>query len=184
MEKRDFIKEFMKNRKMIGSLRPSSRFLTFKILQNINFNSAKTIVELGPGTGVFTREILDKMNKDCKLLVFELNSEFYQKLKVNIQDHRLILIHDDAEKLEYYLEKYGLEKADIIVSSLPLTNFSPELRESIIQKSKSALKDDGKFIQFQYSLQSKSYFLEQFSEVKVDFTLWNLPPAFVFSCQK
>ena len=59
-KKRSFITQFLKESKMVGSVRPSSRFLMEKMLQNIDFENSKIIVELGPGTGVFTYEILKK----------------------------------------------------------------------------------------------------------------------------
>ena len=80
-EKKTFLKQFLKEKKMVGSIRPSSRFLTEKMLENVDFNSAKVIVELGPGTGVFTKKIIEKMAEDAVLLVFELNDNFFNLLK-------------------------------------------------------------------------------------------------------
>jgi phosphatidylethanolamine/phosphatidyl-N-methylethanolamine N-methyltransferase len=51
--KKSFIKQFWAEKKMVGSMTPSSRFLTQKMLKNIDFKKVKLIVELGPGTGVF-----------------------------------------------------------------------------------------------------------------------------------
>ena len=57
--KRNFIKQFLKDKKMVGALAPSSRFLGERMLENIDFSTDKIILELGPGTGVFT----DLVNK-------------------------------------------------------------------------------------------------------------------------
>jgi len=95
-EKKGFLKQFWKEKKMVGAMAPSSRFLAKKMLKNIDFNSEKVIVELGPGTGVFTKEIIQKMAPDAHLLVFELNDNFYKALKKSIHDERVILIHDTA----------------------------------------------------------------------------------------
>ena len=85
---------------MIGSVRPSSSFLAEKMLKHIDFNTDKIIVELGPGTGVFTEKIIAKMGVDSKLLVFELNKTFIRNLRKTIKDDRVILINDSAEKIE------------------------------------------------------------------------------------
>lgn len=184
MEKRKFIKAFFKDAKMVGSMRPSSKYLTRKMLDGIDFNEAKIIVELGPGTGVFTREILAQMAPDATLLVFELHDEFFHILNKSITDKRVHFIHDSAEKIEEYLTQYNLHKADAVVSSLPLANFPNALRSSIVGAAKNALTDDGLLTQFQYSLQSKKYLESTFDDVKINYTFWNFPPAFVYTCRK
>ncbi len=183
-KKRSFITQFFKESKMVGSVRPSSRFLMEKMLKNIDFENSKIIVELGPGTGVFTYEILKKMAPDAVLLVFELNQRFIRTLKGNIKDKRAIFIYDSAEKMEEYLQKNNLENADVIVSSLPLFNFPQELRETIIQNSYKTLKNSGKYIQFQYSTQAKKMLESTFDSVEITFTPLNFPPAFVYTCEK
>jgi phosphatidylethanolamine/phosphatidyl-N-methylethanolamine N-methyltransferase len=183
-EKKSFIRHFIKERKMVGALAPSSRFLAHKMLKRIDFGQAQVIVELGPGTGVFTKRILKKMRPDGKLLVFELNDSFYEQLKKRFSDERLVLIHDSAEHIEKYLEKYQLPNADVVISSLPLANFPKELRSSILSASHRSLTNTGQYIQFQYSLQSRKFIKRTFGKMNIDFTPLNLPPAFVYTCKK
>jgi phosphatidylethanolamine/phosphatidyl-N-methylethanolamine N-methyltransferase len=183
-KKRAFLKQFIQDRKTVGSVRPSSRFLSEKMLENIDFLDAKTIVELGPGTGVFTEKILEKMAVDAQLLVFELNKNFMRGLRKKIKDPRVIFIHDSAEKMEEYLEKHHLAQADVIISSLPLFNFPQELRETIISNAYKILKNAGKYIQFQYSTQAKKLLETTFDQVSITFTPLNFPPAFVYTCDK
>lgn len=183
-EKKNFRKQFWKDKKTVGSMTPSSRFLTQKMLENIDFNTSKVFVELGPGTGVFTEEVISKMGKDAVLLVFEINDSFYDDLKRRIHDGRVHLIHDSAEKIEEYLQQFQLEKADVVISSLPLAVFSSELRENILAEAKKSLKQGGKYIQFQYSLQAKSNLKKLYENVKITFTPFNFPPAFVYTCTK
>lgn len=183
-EKKNFRKQFWKDRKMVGSMTPSSRFLTHKMLENIDFKSARVLVELGPGTGVFTEEIISRMDNDCVLLVFEVNDSFYEDLFARIKDERVHLVHDSAEKIDDYLQKYQLDKADVVISSLPLAVFSNELRKNILAAAESSLKPTGKYIQFQYSLQAKSGLKKLYKNVDITFTPFNFPPAFVYTCSK
>jgi phosphatidylethanolamine/phosphatidyl-N-methylethanolamine N-methyltransferase len=183
-EVKNFRKEFWKEKKTVGAMAPSSRYLTEKMLKNIDFKSAKVLVELGPGTGVFTHEIIARMGKDATLLVFEINDSFFDGLQKKIKDSRVHLIHDSAERIDFYLKKYHLEKADAVISSLPLAVFPPQLRTSILQASEEALIPAGKYIQFQYSLQSKSLLKKLYKQVKISFTPLNFPPAFVYTCLK
>ena len=180
--KRNFIKQFFKNKNMVGAISPSSKFLGKKMLSNIDFNSAKVIIELGPGTGVFTDLIIQRMAPDAKLLVFELNDNFHESLAARINDPRVHVFHESAANIHSQLNKD--EQADVIVSSLPLMVFSEELRNSVISESYQTLKDDGTYVQFQYSLQSKKLLEAIYKRVSVSFTFKNIPPAFVYKCTK
>ncbi|PRP96638.1 hypothetical protein TUN_33020 [Bacillus sp. M21] len=59
-----FLSEFIKNPKNTGAIAPSSKILATKMVDTINFETAKCIVELGPGTGVFTKEIIKRKKKE------------------------------------------------------------------------------------------------------------------------
>ncbi len=182
--KRNFLKEFFKDRKMVGAVSPSTRFLGEKMLASIDFDKAKGLVELGPGTGVFTEVIIKRMRKDAKLLVFELNDEFYHDLNDRIDDPRVQIIHDPAENIAKYLpeEEYGNQ--DAVISSLPLMVFPDELRRNVVNAGYNALKSSGVYVQFQYSLKSKKFLESIYKSVKITFTIKNFPPAFVYTCKK
>ena len=182
-EKKSFIRQFWKEKKMVGAMAPSSRFLAAKMVKVIDFNTADVIIELGPGTGVFTKELLKNMRPETKLLAFELNDTFYEVLKKDITDDRLVLIHDSAEKMQEYLNKHGVDNADIVVSALPLSVFSDSLRDAVLDASKASLKENGQYVQFQYSLYSKKHIKKRFNKMSIDFTALNLPPAFIYSCK-
>ncbi|MFM7662629.1 MAG: class I SAM-dependent methyltransferase [Bacteroidota bacterium] len=184
MSKKSFLKEFIRENKSVGSVTPSSRFLVSKILKSINFKEIKVIVELGPGTGVFTREIIKKLPENVIFLVLEINEIFYSHLKKEFNQPNVILINGSAAQLLKHLKDNKLEYADTIVSSLPLSNFDKDFRNSIILEAYASLKSNGKFIQFQYSMQSKKTLNYLFRDVKIGFTAFNFPPAFVYVCSK
>jgi phospholipid N-methyltransferase len=179
--KRKFLKEFWKDKQMVGAICPSTCFLGEKMIENVDFDKARMIVELGPGTGVFTELILNRMHPDAKLLVFELNDSFYQNLAKRFDDPRVQIIHDSAEKIADYTDG---KKVDAVISSLPLMVFSEELRNNVVNAAYDSLKKDGKYMQFQYSLQSKKLLQSVYKTVSVKFTMKNLPPAFIYTCSK
>lgn len=183
-EKRSFIRNFFKERKMVGAMAPSSKFLAKKMLGKIPFGEAKVIVELGPGTGVFTRRIIEQLHPEGKLFVFELNDNFMSALKKEITDPRVILIHDSAEKIGEYLDQHQIKHADAVVSSLPLANFPAELKNRILQESHRVMHDKALYVQFQYSLNAKKNIKQYYSNVEITFTPANFPPAFVYYCRK
>jgi len=179
-----FIKEFWKDKKMIGSMVPSSKYLAAKMLDHIPFKNTKLIIELGPGTGIFTEKIIQKLDVTTQLIVLELNSEFYQELKAKICQTNVHIKEASADKIGEIMLELGFEKADIIISSLPLANFSAKLRNSILEVVKESLNENGSFIQFQYSLNAYKNLKQLFPVVKLNFTALNFPPAFVYTCSK
>lgn len=184
MTKRKFIKQFFKDKQMVGAVSPSSRFLGEKMLENVCFDSSELIVELGPGTGVFTDQIIDRMSPFAKLLVFELNDDFFALLNKRINDPRVQIIHDSATNIAKYLKDDEKNAVDTIISSLPLMVFSEELRNEVIETSYNSLKENGLYVQFQYSLQSKKLLSQKYNKVELAFTVKNFPPAFVYTCRK
>ncbi|NDE11756.1 MAG: phospholipid methyltransferase [Chitinophagia bacterium] len=179
-----FIKEFWKDKKMIGSMVPSSKYLAAKMLDHIPFKNTKLIIELGPGTGIFTEKIIQKLDVTTQLIVLELNSEFYQELKAKICHTNVHIKEASADKIGEIMLELGFEKADVIISSLPLANFSAKLRNSILEVVKESLNENGSFIQFQYSLNAYKNLKQLFPVVKLNFTALNFPPAFVYTCSK
>jgi phosphatidylethanolamine/phosphatidyl-N-methylethanolamine N-methyltransferase len=182
--RKSFLRNFWKEKKMVGAMSPSSRFLAKKMLEPLDFQQMRVIVELGPGTGVFTRRMLEQLRPDGVLLVFELNDNFMKLLQKEFKDPRVHLIHDSAEKIGEYLEKLGLSNADAVVSSLPLANFPEDLRSRILNESYKVMTDRSLYVQFQYSLNAKKAIKALFRSVEITFTAVNFPPAFVYTCRK
>lgn len=84
-----------------------------KVIPNIN--DKNVFLELGPGKGALTKEILLKGNQ---LIAIEIDKELIDYLKNNLDNKNLYLIHDDFLKidLEKLLKKY---KEVNFVSNLP-----------------------------------------------------------------
>jgi phospholipid N-methyltransferase len=182
--KKKFWRQFLKSRKEIGSVTPSSRFLTKGIIEKIDFSVANVIVELGPGTGVFTFEILQKMSPNCRLIVVELNDEMFDILQKKVVDPRVSLVHGSATDLFEILGAHGIQEADVIVSSLPLSVMPEQIAENILKSSAEVLALNGRYIQFMYSLVLKKKLEYYFSSLKQSYVFLNLPPAFIFDCRK
>ena len=164
-----------------GAFFPSSSFLAKKMIKNAK---GSVVLELGPGTGVFTKEILNRLPKDGILISIEFNETFAKYIRENIVDDRLILITGDALLMKKYLTENGIDKVDYIVSGLPLGHFSKDLKNKILTEAKNCLKDDGIFIQFEYFLAGIKSVKRVFPKVDIGFELFNFPPAFVMECKK
>ena len=176
-----FLKRFIDEPKKIGSLTPSSRFLVSKMLDDLPWKNFSHVAELGAGTGTFTAQIVKRKSPACKLLVVEQDFAMRQLLE---EKYPQASFESYAENLCVAVRRENFVPLDCVVSSLPFANMGESLRRQIIENVYRALKPNGIFVAFQYSLQMKSLLNEYFSDVKIDFALLNFPPAFVYFCRK
>ena len=173
-----FIKKFVTEPRTIGSVAPSSPQLVDSMLQNADWGKIRAIAELGAGTGVMTRAIIERRSKDSELMVFEIEEELREKLK----EETGLEIYSDARSLPEVMKSRGIKKADLIVSSLPFTVLPREVTAAVMDGVTKSLAPDGSFVAFQYSLHMKGTLEKLFEKVEVRFVMMNIPPAFVYEC--
>jgi phosphatidylethanolamine/phosphatidyl-N-methylethanolamine N-methyltransferase len=179
-----FLSTFFSERKQVGAVAPSSRFLVKSMCDKIDFENSKVILELGPGTGVFTKEILKRALPDATIILLELNENFYKLLKETFTDPRVEVLYRSADEIDVVLKERNIEKVDAILSSLPLTVIPAEVKEKIVSQSYAALKVGGTYVQYQYSLNAKKLLTATFGKLKMGFVAINVPPAFVYLAKK
>lgn len=176
-----FFMEYLKNPSKIGAIAPSSKWLAKKMVGQIRFKECRCIVEYGPGTGVFTDEVI-RRKKNITFIVIEQNREFYLRLKKKYSKIKnLVLINGDASNIEKYLADRGIDKVDYIISGLPFASLPSKVSHNILKATQKVIGRKGKFITFQYTLLKKKFFLNYFSIDKITFEIKNLPPAFVLT---
>lgn len=183
-EKLMFFSAFLEKPREIGSVMPSSRFLIKKMLKNIDFENARCIVEYGPGTGKITKEILKRASKDCKVLCFEINKRLTSYLKRQIRDERLIIINDSAENIKEHLKNLGIKETDYVISGLPFSTLPRRKKYIIIGETKDTLNSKGKFVVYQFISSLKKHLYGSFSKITTSFIPLNIPPCFVYVCEK
>lgn len=182
MSKRQFLREFIKDYKQIGSVTPSSKILTKKITKYLDGNRPMTIVELGTGTGTFTRFIGQRMHPDSKFITFEINKRFYEKAKKELAHLNIEFAFDSAENIGKYLAKD--EKIDVVISGLPLFNFPKKIMNNILFQIFENLDENGVYSQYQYAIFNKKRYKKYFKTIDIDFVLQNIPPSFIYHCFK
>ena len=79
-----FAGNFIRHPYMLGSIIPSSRFLVNQVLEPIDWERARVIVEYGPGVGTITGEILRRMHSDAHLVAIETNRAFVRFLQSSL----------------------------------------------------------------------------------------------------
>ena len=181
-ESMTFIKRFAKSPRRIGSVTPSSKFLTDAMLDCIDWENANYIAELGAGTGVFTREIVKRAKPDAKILVFEIDPALRKIIQEEHPEHKGLSLHSDAQELITYMKDSGITALDYVISSLPFTVLPPRTTVRILDAVVRGLKPEGHLVAYQYSPLMKHVLTKKFVRVKTSFVMWNIPPALVYDC--
>ena len=175
----------------VASVTPTSRFGVEKVLEKINFQKNRVILEYGPGTGNFTEPLLKNMNENSKLIAIEKNSDFCRVLQKSIQDPRLLLFEDSAENVLDVLKSCngtGDLKADCIISGIPFSLLSKKRKMAILKNTHAALKKGGQFLAYQAFFQFpdilKIPLEEMFGDVQAQYYMFSLPPLLILEAVK
>jgi phospholipid N-methyltransferase len=214
---RVFWREFRQAYQTTGSVLPSGRALAAALCQYVcepgeaasaaagngavGRNQGRRILEVGPGTGAVTGRIISDLRPGDRLVLVERNEQFVARLRARLADElgaaraadRITLLRAGVEEL---VED---QRFDLIISGLPLNNFSVELVERVLEKLRRLLAPRGTLSFFEYVAVRKAKSLVssraererlrgvgrvlsevlQRREVRRDLVLANVPPAWV-----
>jgi phospholipid N-methyltransferase len=176
-----FLRRFVGAPRQVGSVIPSSPFLTRAVMDKIAWNDARYVAELGAGTGVFTRAIVRNLKPEGSVLVFEIDPALRNIIE---KEHEDLSVYGDARELAEIMGEKNIRQLDYIVSSLPFAVLPPRMTAAILDAVDKCLKPGGKLVAYQYSKHMKPYFEKRFQSVRISFVLRNVPPAFVYECTK
>lgn len=178
-----FFQGFLRRPKQIASLMPSSRFLERRVASLAGLASARTVIELGPGTGGTTRALLDAMQPHASLLSIEIASDFIASLRA-IDDRRLTVHHGSAEHLPEILRQHAIGPADAIISGVPFSLLRPDARRRVVHAIWSALAPDGRFVAYQVRGRIRMLAKPLFGPAQVALELRNIPPLRIYAWRK
>jgi phospholipid N-methyltransferase len=179
-----FARTFLKEPKMLGSLVPSSRFLTSRLLRLIDWNRSQVIVEFGPGIGNMTFEILQRLRADALLVCIEKNAQFVEHLRNSCEDSRLIVVQGSAEHVVRILAGLSIRSVDYILSGIPFSVMPDPVREAVLKESYSVLRPGGEMIVYQFSSAVLPHLKPLFERVEEGREPLNILPARIFRCIK
>jgi phosphatidylethanolamine/phosphatidyl-N-methylethanolamine N-methyltransferase len=202
-----FFSQFTENFTTTGAIAPSSPLLGRAITHPLSRRSSRPvqILEVGPGTGAFTRQIMKHLRSGDCLEIYELNPRFCEHLRQNLPWE-----HFQSKEIHCRLHNADVRdigtdlQYDYIVCGLPFNNFEPELVSEILAVLIDRLATNGVFSYFEYNLshEFKSKFLKskdrqrmlRVGKIVRSFIeqhqfgyrqVWlNLPPARARYCQK
>jgi phosphatidylethanolamine/phosphatidyl-N-methylethanolamine N-methyltransferase len=184
-----FVREFLRSPGSVGAVWPSSPALAREIIRSAQVATADFVLEIGPGNGAFTGEILSSLRPGARFLAIEKSVELARGVAERFPAVRVVA--GCATELDSHLDGHG--SPDSVVSGLPWAAFGEPLQESLLRQITAALHPDGTFATFAYfgphRLKAGRAFREKlgkhFREIRRSpVVLANFPPAFVYFCRK
>jgi len=157
----------------------------------VDWERAGVVVEYGPGTGVFTHEIVQHVRPDATFFAVEANEAFAAAFRESFPD--ILLYEDSVENIGAICDQRQVSTIDCIVSGLPWAAFSEQKQDLYLDEMLRKMADGGQFSTFAYlqglvlpSARRFRHRLEEtFTSVETSDTVWkNLPPALVYRCRK
>lgn len=186
-----FLKRFLTHPSQVGAIAPSSPGLVDMMVDGFDWETSRSIIEYGPGTGVFTREIAARRHADATFFAIERAPELAAITRQACPD--VTVYEESAADVVRLARESGMQSVDAIICGLPWASFPESLQRSILDATVSVLKPGGRFATFAYwqgvvlpaGVRFHRRLRESFGEVRRSPTVWrNLPPAFVYRCVK
>lgn len=174
--------------KYIASVTPTSIYGVRKVCGKIDFDRAGVMIEFGPGTGVFTRYLLERIRSEARLILIERNPNFAGILREKFPDPRVSVVLDSAENVFPILDACGGLPADCILSGIPFSFLPAEVRKRIVTGSHDVLRPGGKFLAYQTFYQSAAHLRvpleERFGSIRLEYEMRNIPPLSIYEAIK
>jgi phospholipid N-methyltransferase len=180
----EFLRGFLAKPKEVGSIIPSSRFLERRIMRSADVARARTVVELGPGTGGTTRALLRALPPEGRLLAIEINPRFVRHIRGQIRDARLSVLEGSAADVGEILKREGLDGADVILSGIPFSTMPRPLGLEILRAVHGALRPGGRFVAYQFRDRVEALGREVLGHPKIQTEIRNVPPMRVYTWER
>ncbi|WP_426122420.1 class I SAM-dependent methyltransferase [Pararhizobium sp. PWRC1-1] len=175
-----FFRAWIANPLRVAAVAPSSVSLAQVMTKEIRAADGP-VLELGPGTGVFTRTLLSRGVAEADLTLVEFGADFAEMLRNRFPQAR-VLTMDAAQLAGRDLFPGAMVAA--VVSGLPLLSMPPRKIIGILSGAFCYIRPTGSFYQFTYGPRCPvpRPILDRLGlkAVRIGGTVRNLPPAAVY----
>ena len=187
----EFLGRFLKSPRTVGAILPSGEKLAEAMLDSVDWDAARCVLEFGPGTGPFTRRVPGRLHADGRFLAVERDPQFAARLRRELP-HVDVACADVCE-VGRELAARNLPPADAILCGLPWAAFPPDLQTRLMTATVGALAEGGTFATFAYvqgtilpaGRRLRGLLGAHFTTVRTSRVVWrNAPPALVYRCEK
>ena len=180
-----FFAKFLRHGTKIASLAPSSPWLSRATVRNVDWDNARVLVELGAGTGPITRVIAERARPDCKVIALERDRDFAEILRAKFRGQgNLEVVEGDVRDLAEILAEREIERADYVISGLPVPSFPRDLQRDLFRVVKRVLAPGGTYNQItELPWVYQGLYRKFFDDVRFAFEPRNFPPAGAYFCR-
>lgn len=179
-----FGREWLRSPLHVGAVAPSSAALARAITHGLTGDDGP-VIELGPGTGVFTAALLERGIPPERIATIESNQVFAAALAKRYP--QITVIGGDAARVRH-VTPFGPAGAALVICGLPLLSMPPEKVLRILGGSLAALRPGGELRLFTYGLRCpiSSAMRSRLGLVaqRTAFVLLNIPPATVYTLRR
>lgn len=148
-----FVGEFLRNFHTTGAILPSGRWLANALVRYVREpGGPRRILEVGPGTGAVTRRLVSVVRPEDRLDLVELNERFVERLNHRFQTEPAFqAVASQTRVLHCAIEDLPADdRYDLVISGLPLNNFSVATVEQILDVLTRLLCPGGTLSFFEY----------------------------------
>ena len=176
-----FGREWLRSPLRVGDVAPSSARLADAMTQGLTATCGP-VLELGPGTGVFTAALLRRRVPAAQVAVVEASESFAAALTLRFP--QVAVIHDDAARIRH-VTPFGPGGAEVVICGLPLLSMPPTKVLRIVAGCITVLKPKGELRLFTYGQRCPipAAMLVRLGLVaqRRTFVPLNMPPASVYA---
>ena len=176
-----FLKTWLKQPMRTGAVAPSSNTLARLITSDI-VPDGGPVIELGPGTGAFTRSILARGLPEEKLTLVENSPNFTALLRQRFPKAQLIEM--DVTRMRLRHDPWNNMQAQAVISGLPLLTMGLRAQWNVVGACMQSLRAGAAMYQFTYMTRCPiaPEILERHSlrAERIGSAMFNLPPASVY----
>jgi len=181
VEHHHFLRAWLRNPRAVGAMAPSGRALAQAITRHVGATTGP-VLELGCGTGVFTRALLAQGVAEHDLLLVERDAGFAQALRERFP--MAVVLEADAGAGVLRSALRALPQPGAAICGLPLLNMAPAQQVRVMHSLFSVLRPGAALYLFSYGPRSPlrgrvSRRLGLEAEL-VETVFGNLPPARVW----
>ena len=171
-----FLGQMMRRPTEVVAIAPSSAAVARRMTEGLE-QVQGPIVEIGPGTGSFTRAILERGIAPERLTLMEMNPVFCETLRQKFPG--VTVLNRPAQEIE----QIGLSNIGAVISGVPVLA-RPQIQRQVVGRALRVMAPGAIFVQITYSPGapiSDEMQAELGVSVEKRATVWaNLPPARVF----
>lgn len=171
-----FFKGWRRDKKGVGALVPTSSVTARRMADVIDPTSGLPVLELGAGTGVITKAILERGVRPADLVSIEYAPHFCDLLRQRFP--AVDVRNGDVFELDAVLGERRHQTFDCVISAVPMLSFPLERRVRLMKDLLARLPRGRPVIQITHGPMSPLPALPaHYTIVHYDFVVRNLPPA-------